>query len=181
MTRRKMLRSLTSAALSLPFLGLARRSSATLTPPSTSTGPLAPVPGKFPQLGDPWPGPKISAVRPPIRGKFGKTFFVAGIGRKAHQFAEVFPRTKIYLNGVEHWRHCFEVDLVGGWVGVYAVDGSGRSRKLKRWLTGDLTLKYTPPKPKVKTEPVSGDPLSMRVVLDMTEARKDIARMRANL
>jgi hypothetical protein len=133
--------------------------------------------------------PKFLEKRPPVEGVFGKTYFKCNVGRKAHQFTRVWPGYTIFLDGKNVMWACFEVDLVGGWVGVYRERFLGERHRqydpvtlrlkppTRVWVKGVVLIKSPPAKMKVHTESDPKDKLSLRFVVDLSEVHKAARRL----
>lgn len=109
--------------------------------------------------------PKILGHRPPIVGKFGRTYFLCRVGREAKQFHRVWAGHKLLLDGKDVTNCAFEVDMIGGWVGVLWEKYCNLSRPSKFkghrcigvgdytrvWIRGDIAVsrQIRPPQPKV--------------------------------
>jgi len=129
----------TTTALPLAFMGSHSRATSRtgrLATPTTTACPRSAT-----------ETPKISVSRPPIVGILGQTYFKVEEGRPDQWFTHVFPGMEIWLDGVNQHCHSFELDLEGGWVGLYAVNCAERKTsrqhtpERKRWVRGVITLK----------------------------------------
>jgi hypothetical protein len=82
---------------------------------------------------------------------------------------------------------CFEIDLIGGWVGVLWDKFNGEPMKVKmpervierKWIRGTIRLVQRARVPeRTKTEKHPDGSISFRVVLDRAEFERELDRLR---